>query len=575
MSFEGKMKGIEPLIGKRLESLLQTAVLLHESMKLDSNVKKVRDLIGGMKDKFIILVLGEFSSGKSSFINALLKEGLLTTSILPETVAITFVTYGDEKKLQVIYKGRGKYELTDDNDMELIKRDAKEIERVELYCPLLLLKRATIVDTPGLNTIFRDHELTTKEFLHRADTIIWILDATKAGKSKEKEYLDYAREHAGKMIGVVNKIDLVEKDELEELREFVDGHFQGIFNKIFYVSSIKLNGIKEKTGIGFEHNEYYGLRDLEEFLYNDIMPAKEMVKYKATLGSLIQIMRETNEILVKGEQDLIDNKSMIKEVTEGLRGIEGLVRDSFEGIISDGIRGFAQNSKERTTTFLKEEIDMGKALKHLFKPPDITEDFRKTVLNEKVLKDLLSEIGSKIENVLIKGWKGRIEKVDIMNCGQLSISFPPLGSELDVIVSRVYSQVVEKAFPFIFPGIVTMLIWLLCTLNVAALLPLILIIIGYILGQWYCVLRRKKVVKDFSRFVDQYCELLKEKVMDAAKSLNRRVFFKAQDNVISEILGYKLSYGEVENRLTAIRKGSKELQALFDESLKLEKELLG
>ena len=39
------------------------------------------------------------------------------------------------------------------------------------------------------------------------------------------------------------------------------------------------------------------------------------------------------------------------------------------------------------------------------------------------------------------------EKTDIRNCGQLPISFPPLGSELDGIVSGVYSQVVEKVFP--------------------------------------------------------------------------------------------------------------------------------
>lgn len=575
MSFGGKMKGEAPLIEKRLESLLQSAVLLHASVKLDGNMKKVRDLIDGMKDKFFIIVLGEFSSGKSSFINALLKEDLLTTSILPETVAITLVSYGDEKKVRIIYKGHRKYELSDENDMELIKRDAKEIERVELYRPLPRLKGSSIVDTPGLNTIFRDHESTTKEFFHRADTIIWILDATKAGKSREKEYLDYVKEHAGKMVGVVNKIDLVEEDEFEELREFVEGHFQEFFGKIFYISSIKTNGLKEKAEQKLKHDEHYGLQALEDFLYKEIMPAREMLKYKATLGSLNQIMRETNETLVKGERDLIDKKSMIKEVTEGLRGIEGYVRDRFDGIISDGMRSFAQNSKKRTTTFLKEEINMGKALKHLFKPPDITEDFRKNVLSEKALKDLLNEIGSNIEDVLINGWKGRIEKTDIRNCGQLSIAFPPLGSELDGIVSGVYSQVVEKVFPFIFAGIVTMLIWLLCTLNIAALLPLILIIFGFILGQWYCVIRRKKVVKEFSRFVDQYCELLTERVRDAAASVNRKVFFKAQDNVISEILGYILSYGEVENRLVSIQKGREKLRDLFDEAQRLEKETFG
>ena len=282
-----------------------------------------------------------------------------------------------------------------------------------------------------------------------------------------------------------------------------------------------------------------------------------------------------NKALLNIAEDLIDKKGMITEVTEGLREIESYVRDRFIGIISDGIKSFAQNSKKRTITFLKEEINTSKALKHLFKPPDITEDFRKSILNEKVLKDLVNVIGSNIEDVLIKGWKGRIEKSDIINCGKLSISFPPLGSELDGIVRGVYSQVVEKVFPFIFAGIVTMLIWLLCTLNIAALLPLVLIIFGFILGQWYCIIRRKKVVKEFSRYIDQYCELLTERVRDAAASVNKKVFFKAQDSVISEILGYKLSYGEVESRLASIRRGSEELRGLFDEVRRLRKEISG
>jgi ribosome biogenesis GTPase A len=575
VSFGGRMKGVALSIEERLESILRSASFLLSSLKFEENERKVRDLAEGIKDNFIIVVLGEFSSGKSTFINALLQEDILATSILPETVAITVVGYGDVKKAAIIYKNRRKYALRDESQIGLIKRDAKEIDRVKVSYPLPRLKGFFLVDTPGLNTIFRDHETRTKDFLHRADTIIWILDATKAGKSGEKEYLEYAREHAGKMIGVVNKIDLVDEKELQVLREFLEGHFQGFFGKIFYISSIKANGVKEKMEEERNHDGNGGLRGLEDFLFGEIVPAKEILKYKATLGSLYQIMGEAHTALEKGEGDLIDKQSMLEEVTEGLRRIEGYVSSRLDGMISDRLRSFAQNRKKPCASFLKQEINIGKALYHMRKPLDITEGFGRYVLSEKVLKDLLNEIARTMEVILIDGWKGRIEEGDIRNYPQVSVSFPPLGPELDGIVSRVYSQVIEKVFPFILTGIVTTLIWLLCTLSAAALIPMSLLMFGLMLGERCFVRRRKEVVKEFSGFIDQYCEVIRERVKEVAASVNKGLCLKAQDNVISEILGYKLSYGQVETRLVSIRKARKEIENLLGEARRLEKEISG
>ena len=569
------MKGIVLSVEERLESILQSASLLLWSLKLDEKKRKVRDLAEGIKEDFIIVVLGEFSSGKSTFINALAQQDILATSILPETVAITVVRYGDAKKVEIIYKDRRKHALSDESQLELIKRDAKEIDRVKFSYPLPRLEGFSLVDTPGLNTIFRDHEATTKDFIHRADAIIWILDATKAGKSKEKEYLEYAQAHAAKMIGVVNKVDLVDEKELHVLRAFIEGHFQGFFGKIFYISSIRANRSKENMEEERQHRGNDGLRALEDFLFREIVPAKEILKYKATLASLNQILGEARAALDKGEGDLIDKQSMLEKITGGLRGIEGYVNNRLHGMISDRLRTFARNRTKPCASFLKQEINVGKALYHMRKPLDVTEGFRKYVFSEKVLKDLLSEIVRDIEVVLIDGWKGRIEEEDIRNSVQVPVSFPPLGPELDRIVSRVYSQVIEKVFPLILTGLVTTLIWLLCTLSVAALIPMSLLMVGLVLGDRYFVRKRKEVVNEFSRFIDQYCEVIGESVKEVAGNINNELFLKAQDNVISEILGYRLSYGQVETRLVSIRKAREEIEKLLGEARRLEKEISG
>jgi hypothetical protein len=135
--------------------------------------------------------------------------------------------------------------------------------------------------------------------------------------------------------------------------------------------------------------------------------------------------------------------------------------------------------------------------------------------------------------------------------------------------------VIEKVFPLILTGLVTTLIWLLCTLSVAALIPMSLLMVGLVLGDRYFVRKRKEVVNEFSRFIDQYCEVIGESVKEVAGNINNELFLKAQDNVISEILGYRLSYGQVETRLVSIRKAREEIEKLLGEARRLEKEISG
>ena len=44
---------------------------------------------------FLVVIIGEFNAGKSSFINALLGDNLLPTGITPTTEAIELIHYGD------------------------------------------------------------------------------------------------------------------------------------------------------------------------------------------------------------------------------------------------------------------------------------------------------------------------------------------------------------------------------------------------------------------------------------------------------------------------------------------------
>ena len=71
----------------------------HHRSNLDRLIRRIDER---QKDPYLYLaVIGEFSSGKSTFINALLRDNLLKTSALVTTAAATRLRYGNKLQVEV------------------------------------------------------------------------------------------------------------------------------------------------------------------------------------------------------------------------------------------------------------------------------------------------------------------------------------------------------------------------------------------------------------------------------------------------------------------------------------------
>ena len=71
------------------------AVIAPENTVWKEDLAKTKEKTG---EKFVVLVMGIFSSGKSSMINALIGEELLPTGFLPETAVLGEMHYSTEKR---------------------------------------------------------------------------------------------------------------------------------------------------------------------------------------------------------------------------------------------------------------------------------------------------------------------------------------------------------------------------------------------------------------------------------------------------------------------------------------------
>lgn len=241
----------QPLQSTRLEDLLTTATAL-----LAGVPPRVQGVpIAGVADSLAtviasrerlarpltIAVMGEFSSGKSTFINALLGETVAPMGVLPTTTTINVFRRGPSGGARVHYR---------DGTIAVVGRDdvftylqglddvaAARIRHMEIERTSSRLGDAAVVDTPGLNALDSFHERVTREFVDEADAIIWIFSATRGGAASEAGVLKSMRADGRQVLGVLNKVDTLEPEERAELIGYLKDQFGDVLLDILPVAA--------------------------------------------------------------------------------------------------------------------------------------------------------------------------------------------------------------------------------------------------------------------------------------------------------------------------------------------------
>lgn len=179
-----------------------------------------------LEQPLLVTVMGEFSSGKSSFVNAFIGADVAATGITPTTATINVVKYGVERGGRILGRDGSITELAWDQLQPRLRRltadEARAIDRVEIVLPLANLAKVHIVDTPGLNSILPEHEDTARAFIARADAIVWVFTAGQGGKASERKALDAIRAQGKRVLGVLNKRDQLSEGDVAEVVAHVE-----------------------------------------------------------------------------------------------------------------------------------------------------------------------------------------------------------------------------------------------------------------------------------------------------------------------------------------------------------------
>src|SRR5437588_5697102 len=153
---------------QQIATALQACLVGMEGV--DAYATTLQQVTSSLDELFLLVIVGEFNSGKSDLINALLRAPVLPEGVTPTTAKITKVHYGEQARQ--------------------IQLDQETIE--QLY-PADFLQNISIVDTPGINAVLREHERMTKDFIPHSDLILLVTSADRPFTQSERVFLEGIR----------------------------------------------------------------------------------------------------------------------------------------------------------------------------------------------------------------------------------------------------------------------------------------------------------------------------------------------------------------------------------------------
>ena len=252
----------------RLQSILSSIRVVLSDFYLKSKEEAVKaDFYRLNDERFNLVVVGEFSRGKSTFVNALLGRRMLPVSKSPTTAVISKIVYGETSEYIVHYKSGESKTISEDEFLDikaysgegvlsldrlkdklksLVKYQEKldDIDFVEIRHPLSLCRNnVEVVDTPGTNDLNTGRVDITYNYLKKADAAILVLMATQALTKSEMEFLreQIIGNQVNDIFIVINGKDQCKTvDEQERVVKYVSDNLAVVMPhglKVFLVSS--------------------------------------------------------------------------------------------------------------------------------------------------------------------------------------------------------------------------------------------------------------------------------------------------------------------------------------------------
>lgn len=411
-----------------------------EEDEYDNIVKKIDS------DILTIGVIGQMKCGKSTFLNAFLfEDDILPAATTPMTAALSVITYGEEKSIEVEFYNKNEWleiqtqaqrdisEANGDKGIESKIKAAKELvdksskirneinsllgstkrdsfeklieyvgadgkyvaltKSVTIYYPKEWLKGVKVVDTPGFNDPVVSREERTQDFLKQADVVLMLVYAGRAFDATDRDIVfEKVRSVGiGKILIGINKYDIQygQGESIEEIS----------------------NNVKEEIK--------KACREYGDNTINDLLKNLEPIPFSANMALMakkpIEKIRNDDDLMFHWKKACDDfeistqkqmlEKSLINKLEEAIR--ETIEKSKEEILFRKPINQILQGGNKIKDRIDSELADKNEVYKGLSIPDDELDDrIRDLERAQKRIKgkieDCIVELGEEYDKAIKK-----------------------------------------------------------------------------------------------------------------------------------------------------------------------------
>lgn len=316
-----------------------------------------------LDDLFLLVVVGEFNAGKSACINALLHGDILEEGVIPTTHQVTVVRYGSQREEQ--------------------QRDAGLLE---IHYPSDFLHDISIVDTPGVNAVLREHERLTEEFVPRSDLILFITSVDRPFTQSERLFMERIRTWGKKVVIILNKADLLRTEaDMARVLTFVHENCKqllGFQPDIFLVSALQAQ--RSRTAVGHEAIQLWEssrFGTLENYLVNTLDEAERVrLKLLSPLGVMHRLLTATRDSTQQRATLLAEDARTVASIEEQLRLYQEDMQKNFSHRLGE-IENIVLDMRGRGDRFFDDTIRLTRVF-DLIQGERVREEFEHDVIGD-------------------------------------------------------------------------------------------------------------------------------------------------------------------------------------------------
>lgn len=214
------------LLGARHEQLTKDIAVVNEDVS---------------STELLIPIVGAFSAGKSSLLNAFLGGTLLPVAITPETAIPAELRYAENPRLET-FRVDGEMETHEVSALATLQQSAQDYRFIRLYLSNDSLKRIqpfVLVDMPGYDSPLDAHSRAIEQYIAQGTHYVFLVSVEEGALQKQAfRRIDEIRAMGRDFSICLNKTDLRSPQDVDEISRYISDQLLSTYGVSGHVSTL-------------------------------------------------------------------------------------------------------------------------------------------------------------------------------------------------------------------------------------------------------------------------------------------------------------------------------------------------